>query len=211
VFLALLVRAIASTPLAVHSSNGLLALGCAAYALALLAVLARRRRRREDATVRAWQVAALALLVATIAALVSPSHDSILPALLFGLGYASTVVLGMLAKVVPFLAFTHLQRRVLRTPTAIPLLPTMDEFISLRAAGAQLAVHLVAVLGVLAAAFEPRLARLAGAALVLDFALLEGLLLAAALRYRRAAAAIGLAIANAGSDERAVVLPGRPE
>ncbi|MCC6784314.1 MAG: hypothetical protein IT457_15840 [Planctomycetes bacterium] len=209
VFLALLVRAIASSPSVALSANVLLALGCAAHAFALLAVLARRRRRREDATVRAWQIAALALLVATVTTLVIPSHDAILPALLFLLGFASTVVLGMLAKVVPFLAFTHLQRRVLRTPAAIPLLPTMDGFISPRAAGAQLVVHLVAVLGAVVAAHEPRFVRLAGAALVLDFAVLEGLVLVAALRYRRADAAIGRVIARPGGLDHAVapVLP----
>ncbi len=180
-----------------------LGLASTAYALALLTRLHRRRRRRAEPLVRAWQLAATLLLV-TIA--VGTAHLSgvgdprlqILLAALFGYGFALTVVLAMLGKIAAFLAFTHLQRQCLRAPEAIPLLPTMDDIVGSRAAWTQLGVHTLALVALCAAVLWPASAPLAGATMIADFAVCGRNMLGAALRYRRAERAIHETIAATG-------------
>lgn len=173
----------------------LLGLASAVYAIALLTRLHRRRRRRAEPLVRAWQLAAT-ILLATIAVgsvYRSGTGDArlqVVVAVLFGYGFALTVVLAMLGKIVAFLAFTHLQRRCLRAPAAIPLLPTMDDIVGERAAWTQLGAHTIALLALCAAAWWPALTPLAGATMIADFAVCGRNMLGAALRYGRAERAI---------------------
>jgi hypothetical protein len=197
----------------------LAALAGLGYAAAALRQLARRRRRRVEPLVAAWQLALVTLMAALLLGWTSvampgaapfglaPDAVAVLAALLFGLGFATTVILGMLGKIVPFLAFLHLQRRCLRHPRAIPLLPAMNQIVRDGEAWAQLGLHLLAVLAAAAAVVAPELGALAGILLVLDFALCLRNLSVAAWRYRRA----GLAIAAvAALDGEAGVGVGTP-
>ncbi|MFO1050761.1 MAG: hypothetical protein U1F36_00935 [Planctomycetota bacterium] len=210
-FAALVVLAFASTPLVVASGEIAIAAAGLAWSMSLLLLLKRRRRRRSDATVFAWQLAgsvlvatALLTLVRTLApALVvpwlPPHRQTLLLGVLSLLGVASTVVLGMLPKILAFLGFTHLQRRCLKTPTAIPLLPTMDDLFPMPGALAQIALHAVTLVVCVTALFAASLVRIAGALLVADFALCAILLGMAALRYGRASSAIARHVAGASA------------
>jgi hypothetical protein len=189
------------SPLATLAATGVTLAGLV-WAIGLLVLLSRRRRRRAEPAVRAWQFAAVALVIALLLtwkivclpdSLVPgvPAHQTgMLAAVLFGFGFAITVVFGMLGKIVPFLSFTHLQRRCLVRPAAIPLLPAMNRILSDRAARWQLRLHWVAVLGVVLAVCWPPSAPWAAGLVVLDFAHCFVNVATAAVRYRRASLAI---------------------
>lgn len=197
--LAVPVPAVHAVGVVVVTSAGLL------HVVTTLRLLARRRRRRPDATVLAWQcglmAAGAALLLAAGSALLPEActafsfwSNELFVGLLFALGGLGTIVLGMLAKVVSFLAFLHLQRRCLRAPLAAVHLPSMDDFVRRHEAFAQLVVHLLAVVVVLLATGWPVLGPLAGAVLAGDFLLCFVILALAANRYRRAARSIAAAL-----------------
>jgi hypothetical protein len=174
---------------------------------ATLWLLANRRRRRADPAVLGWQVglpciaAALLLAVADLLGPLAPVQLALgaarepLLGLLFGFAGLGTIVVGMLTKIVPFLAFLHLQRRCLPSPIAMTALPSMDSILSRRAAFTQVLVHAAASAGVVTAAVWPAAGWVAGAAVVVSFGLVGGNLLAAWWRYRSGVRAIDRAIA----------------
>lgn len=189
------------------AGTAVLGLAGSVHAVTTLRLLARRRRRRPDATVRGWQcglaLAMTALLLAAADALLPAAtwpeslggRLDLLVAVLFGLGGLGTIVMGMLPKIVAFLAFLHLQRRCVTSRAAAAHLPTMDGFVGQRTAATLLGLHLLAVAVAAGAAFSPGLGPAAGAAVVAEFTLLLAILLAAALRYHHAAGRIAIALA----------------
>ena len=202
VFGGLILLATSDARLAIVIGTSAIAGASLAWGIALLVLLARRKRRRVDATVRAWQLACwvligtapfawqIAVAPGSAVSFVAPQQHALLLGVLVVLGFCVTVVLGMLQKIVPFLAFTHLQRRALKNPAAIPLLPAMEDFVSTRAATIQVSIHATAIAVAIAAVFEPAAARAAGAALCVDFAFCAVNLMRAALRHRRAVASV---------------------
>ncbi|MFN3593977.1 MAG: hypothetical protein ACK4TK_04765, partial [Thiobacillaceae bacterium] len=119
----------------------------------------RRRRRVTDATLLFWRLGMLSLVA--LASLPSLYPD--LPAgwqgpmavtggLLFLLGFAASVVNGMLYKIVPFLAWFHLQTQ---TGARAGTIPNMKEFIADGQARRHWRLHLAAVLWLLPAPWLP--------------------------------------------------------
>jgi hypothetical protein len=87
--------------------------GC--FAVATLKMQSKRRRRVADATLSFFRMGMLALLCAALFALASlffPAIDRLvtLSAVLFILGFAMSLINGMLYKIVPFLVWFHLFR-----------------------------------------------------------------------------------------------------
>ncbi|HEX6811764.1 MAG TPA: hypothetical protein VF384_09090 [Planctomycetota bacterium] len=195
-------------PWDVTSAAGMLAIaaGVLGHAVATLRLLARRRRRRPDAAVLAWRVglgaAALAVLLALTAALApasvlpddTRSRCELAAGVAFALAGLGTIVMGMMPKIVAFLAFLHLQRRCLRSTAAAAHLPVMDEFVAPSTAFVLLALHGLAAAASVAAALVPALAPLAGIGVLGTAGTLLALLTAAALRYARASRAIAEAL-----------------
>ena len=93
---------------------------------------------------------------------------------------------GMLFKILPFLAWFHLQHRQLQSGRFDLSIPHMGSLLDLGWARLQFVLHLLALLLGLAAIFVPVLARPAGLLLVLAGLVLEGLLVGVVLRYQRA-------------------------
>ncbi|MBK8975668.1 MAG: hypothetical protein IPM29_07065 [Planctomycetes bacterium] len=197
-----------SDAVAIPAASGIAASGIA-YAIAGWRVMQRRRRRRPEPMVRAWQLAWVCLALALAGgwqwfvwpdlrlAGLPPHRLQMLYATLFVLGFALTVILGMLTKIVPFLSFTHLQRQCLRVRASPASLPTMEQIVSERAAWVQLAVHALALTTAISAVVWPGLGRSAGALLAVDFGVCARNVTVAALRHRRAARRILLAAASA--------------
>ena len=96
---------------------------------------------------------------------------------------------GMLFKILPFLAWFHLQHRQLQSGRFDLRIPHMGSLLAVGWARLQFGLHLLALLLVMAAVFVPVLARPAGLVLVLAGLVLEGLLVSVVLRYRRASRA----------------------
>ena len=169
-------------------------MGGAVLALCSFAVLTiglqlRRERRRIDATLLYWWSAMGSVVLA--AASWAFSGPPVLTGILLLLGAGVGVVSGMSLKIVPFLAWFHLQNRQLTSGRLDVRVPHMLTFLPERPARAQLACHLLALSTVVAASFIPGISELAGVTLALSSAALGGLILTGVLRYSRIAAVLG--------------------
>jgi hypothetical protein len=178
-----------------------LCLALIAYAATALRVIARRRRKRKDPTIGFWRLALgslvlgasllwLSLGTSLRMPLLTQAQAPLLLGAIMVFGFACSVIIGMLQKIVPFLVFLHLQRQSLTKPMAITLIPKMNDVIFDRDARWQLRLHIAACIAVLVALIWPALGHIAALCLMLDFGwLLRDLLLASA-RYRRISRAI---------------------
>ncbi len=197
-FALLLLRGLApawSVPVAPGIDAGL-ATGVLLFALVTLRVQTRRRRRLPDVALDFWRTG-MASLIACVAswcaARVSPAwadHDAypLLLGVLFLGGFAVSVVSGMLYKIVPFLAWFHLQAQLQARAGSIP---GMKEMIAEGRVRLQFRLHLVACLLLAFATAWPPLARAAGIALALSAALLGFNLVSAVRCFRRSGGRIG--------------------
>jgi hypothetical protein len=133
--------------------------GALVFALATLQLLRRRRRRLADVTLDFWRLGLASLVLAALlygalGALPgthrTPAELSL--ALLFLLGFAASVVNGMLYKIVPFLAWFHLQSQ---TGARAGTIPNMREMIPEPAMRGHFRLHLAAVCLLVPAPFLP--------------------------------------------------------
>jgi len=163
-----------------------LAAGYALFAVTTLVLQHHRRRRVPDATTAFWQLGmacALAACVGWAARLAAPdappSADAAIGVLALA-GFAVSVIDGMLYKIVPFLAWFHLQASV-----GPKRAPHMKRILSDEAQRVHFGLHAAAVALLLAAVAWPEpLARIAGLALAVSALALLRNLLQAARRYR---------------------------
>lgn len=159
-----------------------------AYAGTTLWLQYTRRRQVHDATSMYFRTAMVALLAFSIlgtACVLSPEiaddprSDVVLGVLAIAGVFVSTIT-GMTYKIAPFLNWLHLQR--LGAP--LSAVPNMRKMIPVDDMTGQLRLHVLSVLLLLAAVWQPALARFAGAVLAASFAWLGWNLLAAVGRYR---------------------------
>lgn len=152
------------------------------FAATTLHLQGRRKRRIPDVALAYWRLGMLCLIAAAV---LLPLADSPAPlalaGLLFLLGFAASVVNAMLCKIVPFLAWFHLQGQ--RGLFAVSL-PGMKDFLPDAAARAQFRLHLAALVCLLLTPFLPLLA-VPGGLLLAAAALWLGWILArTAYRFR---------------------------
>jgi hypothetical protein len=123
--------------------------GALSFALVTLWLQKRRRRKLGDATLYFWRFGMASLAVFAIALpFVQDDRLQIVMAMLFLLGFAASVVNGMLYKIVPFLAWFHLQAQ---KPGQAGSIPNMKQFVPEAMARRHLYVHGSGVLLCLAA------------------------------------------------------------
>jgi hypothetical protein len=163
-----------------------LAAGYALFAVATLVLQHRRRRRLPDATTAFWQLGMVCALAACGSWAVRLAAPDALPALEIAIGVlalaglAVSVIHGMLYKIVPFLAWFHLQAAV-----GAKRAPHMKKILADAPQRVHFALHAGAVgLLLLAVAWPEPLARIAGAALALSALALLRNLVVAVRRYR---------------------------
>ncbi|MCP5279863.1 MAG: hypothetical protein H6935_16135 [Thiobacillus sp.] len=156
-----------------------------AFALATLKLQGQRRRKMPDVTLDFWRLGMASLIGVAVlfpAAIIeaNPWRDAtqILLGLLFLLGFAASVVNGMLYKIVPFLGWFHLQAQ---TKAGAGKIPNMKQFISNDAARWHFRLHLAAVVLLLPTPWLPPQLALAGLALLV----VSGLALEMNLRRAR--------------------------
>ena len=170
--------------LAASLALGVAGAGFVLFALLTLWLLARCGRRRLDPTLLHWWAALLALVAALPAWALGAPPPLVGVLLLVGVGLGLPA--GMLFKILPFLAWFHLQQRQLQSGRFDLRIPHMGSLLDVGWARLQFGLHLLALLLGLAAIFVPLLARPAGLLLLLAGLVLEGLLVGVVLRYRRA-------------------------
>ena len=166
---------------------GLAALS-AAYAITTIRLQTKSRRSVPDNTTRAFQLAMGSLIAGLACVLLAQRLDHGLLPILAGIlilhgGFVSAIV-GMLYKIVPFLAWLHLSQQGLKAPNMKKLQPDSP-------VRRHLAVHALALAALLLAAASGStiLGRLAGVVVVVEFALLLANLLKVLGAYRAARAA----------------------
>ena len=167
-----------------------LAGGILLFAIATLRLQSRRRRKLPDVTLDYWRLGMASLIACVavwLAAIIWPAWaDSDAYALLLGVlffgGFAVSVVSGMLYKIVPFLAWFHLQAQLQARAGSIP---TMKEMIAERWMRWQFRLHLAACALLVAALLWPQWALAAGATLAVSALLLWLNLLSATRRFAR--------------------------
>ncbi len=166
------------------------------FAVATLRLQSRRRRKLPDVTLAYWRVGMLSLVACVAVWLVAQASPAwsgsdaypVALGVLFVGGFAVSVVSGMLYKIVPFLAWFHLQAQLQARAGSIP---TMKDMIPERWARAQFRLHLAACALLAGAALQPPLAIPAGCALAASAVLLGGNLLGAVRRFSRCGGRIG--------------------
>jgi hypothetical protein len=154
----------------------------------------QRRRARPDATYRYWQLALtctiFAVFLASTAgfwpALAERQESALLVGILLLPGAFVAFIAGMLYKIVPFLAWFHLQN-IGRGKTTVP---PMNRLLADDEMQRQFHVHALAVGLLLVAVFLPAFVLTAGAVLALSGAWLGVNLTRAVLAFRREHAAI---------------------
>jgi len=102
-------------------------------------------------------------------------------------GFAGSVIMGMLQKIVPFLSYLHLQRRCISNFELLKTLPHMGEIISEPRSRWQFRIHLSALLALLAAAMTGMFTGAVALLLAVDFAWLGFTLVSATRLYRNTA------------------------
>ncbi len=144
----------------------LICTACAGFALATLRIQSQRRRKLADVTLDFWRLGmaclvALALFAPLLSWLPGAWQDPALISLgmLFMLGFAASVVSGMLYKIVPCLAWFHLKTQ---TGAKVSAIPNMKEMIPDRLARLHFRLHLAALLLLLPAPFLPKSAAAPG-------------------------------------------------
>lgn len=153
-------------------------------------LIRRRKRPKPEPTTYFWYASAASLIAACLLFVLAQLYPALRNqaayplalGVLFLIGFAYSVVNGMLYKIVPFLVWYHLQDRLFDSGVKAP---NVRQVISEAAARGQLLAHVIALLAFLAATIWPdRLARLAGAGLLISSLWLWINLLAAARVYR---------------------------
>lgn len=147
-----------------------------------------RRRKIHDATSMYFRVAMLSMLAFALSGAVfflrpelgADPRFVIWMGVLALVGVFVSAITGMMYKIVPFLNWLHLQR----FGAPISAVPNMKKMIPADAMTGQLRLHVLAVLMLLAAVWQPGLARLAGLVLASSFVWLGCNLAGAVRRYR---------------------------
>jgi hypothetical protein len=126
-----------------------------AFAAATLHVQHRRRRKLADVTLDFWRLGMAALILATVVFVLLdhlPEAAGLSLGLLFLLGFVASVVNGMLYKIVPFLAWFHLQTQ---TGAKAGTIPNMRDMIPEPAMRRHFHLHLAAICLLVPAPFLP--------------------------------------------------------
>jgi hypothetical protein len=108
------------------------------FALSLLLVISKRKRKIPDSTIHFWQLAALTLIGLNVFYFIPNKYLSPLisqqKTLLITAGYLYfylvAVIQGMLLKILPFLSYTHLQQKCLFNFSAMQTIPHMHKFLN---------------------------------------------------------------------------------
>ncbi|KAF0164741.1 MAG: hypothetical protein FD157_1905 [Rhodocyclaceae bacterium] len=147
-----------------------------------------RRRKIHDATSLYFRVAMVSMLILAISgaafvlwpALGADPRSVVWLGILAFAGVFVSAISGMMYKIVPFLNWLHLQR--LGGP--ISAVPNMKKMIPAEAMTGQLRLHVLAVVLLLAAVWQPGLTRLAGLTLAASCAWLGWNLVGSVRRYQ---------------------------
>lgn len=177
-----------------HIMLWLLQATVAAYAIIALKQLSKRKRKLPDATINFWQLSLSSLLIGCLALALQPMVETegisilanqlpILIGMVFGLGFAFSVIQGLLLKIIPFLITLHLQQHAMKHPMGMGLMPDHYSLIPRSFGQRIIKWHLVMLLLLLSSAFMPALGVIAGMLLAINGGLWAYHIMAASRKY----------------------------
>ncbi|QBG37057.1 hypothetical protein [Litorilituus sediminis] len=153
----------------------------ALFALCLLYVLGKRKRKVADTSIQYWQFSAIILLLISCLYFISELEISsallnvlvlkktMLLTALFIFGFLVSVIQGMLLKILPFLSYTHLQQRCLIDFNAMQFIPHMHEFLHKRHGSWLFYLHILSCLALVSAILSPSVYWLFACSLLVEF------------------------------------------
>ena len=155
------------------------------FALSLLFIISKRKRKISDNSIRYWQLAACSLLVLNLfyflpEKLLSQNvihNKTLLLATFFIYFYLVTVIQGMLLKILPFLSYTHLQQRCLTNFSAMQYLPHMHEFLNKKHGKWLFYLHITTGAVLLSTIMLPSLYWLLSLLLIIEFSWLTNIMI----------------------------------
>ncbi|WP_017222900.1 hypothetical protein [Moritella dasanensis] len=197
---------------------GLLQLSLMVYAVTAMHCLYRRKRKISDASVTCWFIALTCLFLCCAISLVMSLVMSLdmglmnnsvtsVEALLFNLGWSPltlasifiygwilSVIMAMIIKIVPFLAYLHLQRQCGFHLQAFALLPNMHELLSKSRMQYLLYSHVFSLFALCMTLYSPQNYWLLSLAIIGQFGYLLFLMIKVSSRYRHITSAIDEAL-----------------
>lgn len=186
--------------------TGLLKLGLMVYAVTAIHCLYRRKRKINDASVTCWFIALTCLFLCCAISLVTslvPGAEEWLFRLgwspltlasVFIYGWILSVIMAMIIKIVPFLAYLHLQRQCGFHMQAFALLPNMHELLSKSRMQYLLYSHVFSLITLLVTLYDPAYYWLLSLAIIGQFGYVLFLMVKVSGRYHHIAKAIDQAL-----------------
>lgn len=155
------------------------------FALSLLVIIAKRKRKIPDTTIRYWQLGALTLIALNVFYFIPESYlaeviienKTVLIAVAYIYFYLVAVIQGMLLKILPFLSYTHLQQRCLTNFSALQYIPHMHEFLDKKHSRYLFVLHCATGVILLATVIMPNLYWLLSLLLIIEFSWLLKLMI----------------------------------
>jgi len=147
------------------------------FAVTLLVVINKRKRKVPDTSIRYWQLAAMSLLLTSILYFIPNTlwdsyiavDKGLLIGALFIYFYLLSVIQGMLLKILPFLSYTHLQQRCLVDFSAMQFIPHMHEFLNKKHGQWLFRLHLLSGLCLILVLLQPASYFVFALAMMLEF------------------------------------------
>ena len=147
------------------------------FAVTLLVVINKRKRKVPDTSIRYWQLAAMSLLLTSILYFIPNTlwdsyiavDKGLLIGALFIYFYLLSVIQGMLLKILPFLSYTHLQQRCLVDFSAMQFIPHMHEFLNKKHGQWLFRLHLLSGLCLVLVLLQPASYFVFASAMMLEF------------------------------------------
>jgi len=165
-----------------------LSIVAAIYAVFTNHLLNKRKRKVADITARFWRLSLSNLVLAAVFSVINLSYQvPVAIGVLMIYGFAISVIMGMLQKIVPFLSYLHLQRRCIGNFELLKTLPHMGNFIPASRSRWQFRLHAAALLALLLTTTTSSFATPAAIVMAVDFTWLGFTLTSAACLYRKTA------------------------
>ncbi len=164
------------------------------YAVAVIRLLEKRKRKIEDITVQFWKTAAICLFLFILTQLLLAlnlfeawgARIWLIGGVFLVYGSVLSVIAGMLQKIVPFLSYLHMQRFCNGDFEAIKSLPHMRAILKINHSRWFFRLHLASLVALLLMIMVPRLTLLAGIIVCMQFGLLLFIVARVALMVRAA-------------------------
>jgi len=149
-------EAILEAPVVTRVLSAAMFLTLASFAIATLYLLNRKKRAKPDASAPFWRLSMTSLLLCGVVwatQFATGDHPPVLTlGVLFIVGFAGTLINGMLYKIVPFLIWYHAQ---LNARPGVRTIPGVRDLVPDHATAGQFRAHLVALLLLTAATVLP--------------------------------------------------------